>query len=93
MEMVITERLRGILQEQEPWLYVDDSPESQEILKEVEPFSRVGLVFVSDLTRDGGFSDVSLPRLLYKGDVIAGRQIRKYIQFLKELNSQFLRDE
>ena len=76
------------------WLYVDNSPKSLEVLTEVKWLEQAGMLEVSDLTADGGFADgVPLPRLLRNGDVMSGRRLRTFLQFLKELNQEFLEEE
>lgn len=88
---VITERLREILGEQDPWLYVDDSPASQAVLQEARLFVDAGLITISDALN--GYKDEVLPRLLIKGDLMGPRTALRHLQFLKMLNEEFLTEE
>lgn len=75
------------------WLYVDNSTKSRDVLKQVAWLKEGGLLTVSDPTENGGFSDVTLPRLLMKGDVLSGLTLREFIKFLTGLNEEFLKEE
>ena len=90
---MVTKRLQELVRPQKLWLYVDNSQESQEILKEAERFQQAGILFVSDLTGTRDLSDVHLPRLLRTGDVMSGQRLRRFIQFLKELDEEFRKEE
>lgn len=92
--MVVSSKLKELFPEKF-WLYVDGSKQSEELIKDVEPFVQADMLVIYDIYKDGGFkgTDVPLPRLLRNGDVATGLSLRKFIQHLKELNEELLREE
>ncbi len=91
--MAVARKLKDFLQKEDIWLYVDDSQESQEILHGFAPFVEAGVITISDLSGTDRFVDASLPRLLLRGDVMHIERLRRYLQFLQELNNRFLAEE
>lgn len=90
---MVSQRLRELFPDGF-WLYVDNSPQSQEVLEKAEWLQQAKLLVVSNLSEDGGFADgVSLPRLLRNGDVMTGWRLHRFIQFLGELNDEFNQEE
>lgn len=75
-------------------LYVNDSPESKRIVREMEPFKQAGMLIIAPVKEFGGFvDDVPLPRLMREGDVMSGRRLQRFVSFLLELNQQLLNKE
>jgi hypothetical protein len=94
MRQLVSGRLKALFPDGF-WLYVDDSDKSMESIREMDIFKKAGMLTVYDVYRDGGFkkADVSFPFLRRNGDVMVGRELRNFIQHLKELNKEFLREE